>query len=317
MENKKSKILVTGGTGLVGSAIKKLQDNYPDYFICVTNSRECDLTNLLMTDNYFRIVKPDFVIHLAACVGGLFKNMNYKVDMLEKNMAINMNVLKCCHKYGVKKVVSCLSTCIFPDKTTYPINETMLHNGPPHHSNDAYAYAKRMLEVQSKAYREQYGCNFVCVIPTNIYGPHDNFSLEDGHVIPALIHRCLLNKKNNDNFVVKGTGKPLRQFIYSDDLAKLIMWVLENYNENEPIILSVDEEDEVSIGDVAKLIANEFDYKEQMVYDTSFSDGQYKKTADNSKLKDLMREKIEFTGIEDGIKKTVEWFKENYKNTRK
>ena len=317
MENKKSKILVTGGTGLVGSAIKKLQDNYPDYFICVTNSRECDLTNLLMTDNYFRIVKPDFIIHLAACVGGLFKNMNYKVDMLEKNMAINMNVLKCCHKYGVKKVVSCLSTCIFPDKTTYPINETMLHNGPPHHSNDAYAYAKRMLEVQSKAYREQYGCNFVCVIPTNIYGPHDNFSLEDGHVIPALIHRCFLNKKNNDNFVVKGTGKPLRQFIYSDDLAKLIMWVLENYNENEPIILSVDEEDEVSIGDVAKLIANEFDYKEQMVYDTSFSDGQYKKTADNSKLKDLMREKIEFTGIEDGIKKTVEWFKENYKNTRK
>ena len=315
--NKKSKILLTGGTGLVGSAIKKLQDNYPDYFICVTNSRECDLTNLLVTDNYFKIVKPDFVIHLAACVGGLFKNMNYKVDMLEKNMAINMNVLKCSHKYGVNKVVSCLSTCIFPDKTTYPINETMLHNGPPHHSNDAYAYAKRMLEVQSKAYREQYGCNFVCVIPTNIYGPHDNFSLEDGHVIPALIHRCFLNKKNNDNFVVKGTGKPLRQFIYSDDLAKLIMWVLENYNENEPIILSVDEEDEVSIGDVAKLIANEFDYKEQMVYDTSFSDGQYKKTADNSKLKDLMREKIEFTGIEDGIKKTVEWFKENYKKCRK
>jgi GDP-L-fucose synthase len=112
--NKKSKILLTGGTGLVGSAIKKLQDNYPDYFICVTNSRECDLTNLLVTDNYFKIVKPDFVIHLAACVGGLFKNMNYKVDMLEKNMAINMNVLKCSHKYGVNKVVSCLSTCIFP-----------------------------------------------------------------------------------------------------------------------------------------------------------------------------------------------------------
>jgi GDP-L-fucose synthase len=309
--------LLTGGTGLVGSAIKKLESEYPDYFICLTNSRECDLTNLLMTDNYFRIVKPDFVIHLAACVGGLFKNMNYKVDMLEKNMAINMNVLKCSHKYGVKKVVSCLSTCIFPDKTTYPINETMLHNGPPHHSNDAYAYAKRMLEVQSKAYREQYGCNFVCVIPTNIYGPHDNFSLEDGHVIPALIHRCFLNKKNNDNFVVKGSGKPLRQFIYSDDLAKLIMWVLDNYNEAEPIILSVDEEDEVSIGDVATLIAKEFYYDEQMVYDTSFSDGQYKKTADNSKLKDLMREKIEFTGIEDGIKKTVEWFKENYKNTRK
>jgi GDP-L-fucose synthase len=317
MENKKSKILVTGGTGLVGSAIKKLQDNYPNYDICVTNSRECDLTDLSLTDNYFYHVKPDFVIHLAACVGGLFKNMNYKVDMLEKNVAINMNVLKCSHKYRVKKVVSCLSTCIFPDKTTYPINETMLHNGPPHHSNDAYAYAKRMLEVQSKAYREQYGCNFVCVIPTNIYGPNDNFSLEDGHVIPALIHRCFLNKKNNEDFIVRGSGKPLRQFIYSEDLAQLIMWVLKNYNEKDSIILSVDEEDEVSIGDVASLIAKEFDYEKRMVYDSSFSDGQYKKTADNSKLKSLMSEKYEFTGIKEGIKKTIKWFQENYEKCRK
>ena len=317
MEHKKSKILVTGGTGLVGSAIKKLQNNYPNYDICVTNSRECDLTDLSLTDNYFYHVKPDFVIHLAACVGGLFKNMNYKVDMLEKNVAINMNVLKCSHKYRVKKVVSCLSTCIFPDKTTYPINETMLHNGPPHHSNDAYAYAKRMLEVQSKAYREQYGCNFVCVIPTNIYGPNDNFSLEDGHVIPSLIHRCFLNKKNNEEFIVRGTGKPLRQFIYSEDLAQLIMWVLQNYNEKDSIILSVDEKDEVSIGDVATLIAKEFDYDKQMGYDNSFSDGQYKKTADNSKLNSVMGEKYNFTGIKEGIKKTVKWFQENYEICRK
>ena len=129
---------------------------------------------------------------------------------------MNDNVLSCSHKYGIKKVVSCLSTCIFPDKTTYPINETMLHNGPPHLSNDAYAYSKRMLEVQSKAYQEQYGDNFICVIPTNIYGENDNYNLENAHVIPALIHKCYNAKKNNKKFIVCGTGSPLRQFIYSN-----------------------------------------------------------------------------------------------------
>ena len=120
----------------------------------------------------------------------------------EKNILINMNVLKVCHEIKVKKLVSCLSTCIFPDKTSYPIDETMLHDGPPHTSNDAYAYAKRMLEIQSKAYQQQYDDNFICVIPTNIYGEHDNYSIECGHVIPALIHKCYLAKQENKPFVV-------------------------------------------------------------------------------------------------------------------
>jgi len=155
----------------------------------------------------------------------------------------------------------------------------MLHNGPPHHSNDAYAYAKRLLEIQSKAYQEQYDKDFICVIPTNIYGMNDNYSLTDGHVIPALIHRCYLAKKNNEDFVVKGSGKPLRQFIYSDDLARLILWTLEEYNDRETIILSVGEEDEVSIRDVAMMIAESYDYSDRVVFDTSAADGQFKKTA--------------------------------------
>ena len=216
--------------------------------------------------------------------------MNFKLDMLEKNLLINYNVLRCCHLMEVKKVISCLSTCIFPDKTTYPINEKMLHDGPPHNSNDAYAYAKRMLEIHSKAYQQQHNENFICVIPTNIYGPHDNYSLEDGHVIPALIHRCYLAKQNNEKFVVRGTGKPLRQFIYSDDLARLIMKVLEEYDDNESIILSVGEKDEVSIGDVARAIARAYDYEHMMEFDPSYSDGQYKKTADNSKLMNFIKE---------------------------
>ena len=212
-------------------------------------------------------------------------------------------------------MVSCLSTCIFPDKTSYPINENMLHDGCPHHSNDAYAYAKRMLEVHSLAYQQQYNDNFICVIPTNIYGEHDNYSLEDGHVIPSLIHRCYLAKQNNENFIVRGTGKPLRQFIYSLDLAKLIMWSLTEYHQRESIILSVDEHDEVSIREVAKLIAQSFDYQDCIQFDDSFSDGQYKKTADNSRLRSLNPD-FKFTSIEEGIKRSVSWFKNNYPNCR-
>ena len=173
-----------------------------------------------------------------------------------------------------------------------------------------------MLEVHSKAYKEQYGDNFVCVIPTNIYGPVDNFSLEDGHVIPALIHKCYLAKERGEDFVVRGSGSPLRQFIYSTDLAKLMMWVLEKYEEDGSIILSVGEKDEVSIKDVAMEIGRSFDYKDRIVFDTTFSDGQYKKTADNHKLMNLIGD-FEFIGIEEGIKRSVEWFVENYEVCRK
>merc|ERR1712100_781148 len=131
----------------------------------------------------------------------------------------------------------------------------MLHSGPPHTSNEGYAYAKRMIDVLNRAYHEEYGCNFTSVIPTNIYGPHDNYNLEDSHVIPGPMHKIYNAKKNNEDFVVWGTGKPLRQFIYSRDLARLFLWVLRSYDEREPIILSVGEEDEVSIADVAYMVA--------------------------------------------------------------
>tara|TARA_Y100000389_G_scaffold77356_2_gene74098 strand:- start:8322 stop:9266 length:945 start_codon:yes stop_codon:yes gene_type:complete len=310
-------VIVTGGSGLVGKAIQNILDKNEetDYNYIFVSSKDVDLTDYNTTLKYFKEKQPFYVIHLAAYVGGLFKNMNYKVDMYEKNISMNNNVLKCSHEVGVKKVVSCLSTCIFPDKTKYPINEQMLHDGPPHFSNDAYAYAKRMLEVQSKAYQEQYNENFICVIPTNIYGEHDNYSLEDGHVIPSLIHRCYLSKKENTNFVVRGTGKPLRQFIYSRDLAKLILWTLFEYDKLDTIILSVSETDEVSIKDVAYEIAKNYDYSHKIVFDDTYSDGQYKKTADNNKLIGLNKN-IKFTPIKEGIKNSIKWFNDNYPNIR-
>ncbi len=311
-----SKILVTGGSGLVGSALKAISNSYPNFDFIFLSSKDCNLLCYEEVLKTFSFHSPDIIIHLAAQVGGLFKNMNHKVVMFEDNILINLNVLKAAHNCNIQKVVSCLSTCIFPDKTTYPINEEMLHNGPPHHSNDAYAYAKRMLEIQSIAYQENFDRDYICVIPTNIYGPNDNYNLKDAHVIPALIHQCYLSKKENRDFVVKGSGKPLRQFIYSEDLAELIMWIIINYKERKSIILSVDEKDEVSIGYVAKLIADQFEYSERIVFDSNFSDGQFKKTADNTLLRSYIPNH-QFISIEEGIKKSVEWFRNNYPNLRK
>jgi GDP-L-fucose synthase len=241
--------------------------------------------------------------------------MNNKVEMFLDNIKINNNVSQVCHELKVEKVVSCLSTCIFPDKVTYPINETMLHLGEPHSSNNTYSHAKRMGDVLSTAYQEEYNDNFICIIPTNIYGENDNFNLIDSHVIPGLIHKCYLAKKNNEPFVIYGSGKPLRQFIYSKDLAKLILWTLFVYDKRDTIILSPSEKDEVSIETVANEIASIFDYK-NVVFDNSKSDGQYKKTADNSKLMSYLPD-FKFIDIKDGLKETINWFNDNYEKARK
>jgi GDP-L-fucose synthase len=278
--------------------------------------------------------------------------MKYRVEFWRYNTAMNDNVLHCCHKFGVKKLVSCLSTCIFPDKTTFPIDETMINNGPPHprysiritltlrrhfasvyrfhariiaqidllivcispllldstfilslhavpRSNEPYAYAKRMIDIQNRAYNSEYGCNFTSVVPTNIYGEHDCWNLEDSHVIPGLIHKCYLAKKNGTDLTVFGTGRPLRQFIYSQDLARLFVWVLREYPEVEPIILSVDEETEVPIKDVVDEIVRAMDFRGNVVWDTTKSDGQFKKTASNAKLRKYLPD-FKFTPMAEG-----------------
>lgn len=310
--------LVTGGSGLYGKAIeaivaKELGDNEACY---LASSKDADLREAASTQALFDKVKPTHCIHLAALVGGLFKNLKYKVEFYRENMAINDNVMECCRKAGVKKLVSCLSTCIFPDKTSYPIDETMIHNGPPHTSNPGYAYAKRMIDVMNFCYKDEYGCNFTSVVPTNIYGPHDNFNIDDGHVIPGLINKCFEAKKNGSDFVIWGTGSPLRQFIFSKDLARLTLWTLKNYESIEPLILSVGEEDEVSIKDVAHYIAESVGFEGNIVFDESKADGQYKKTASNEKLKGLYSD-FKFTPIKEGIHETCQWYRDNYDKARR
>jgi GDP-L-fucose synthase len=298
------KLLVTGGNGLVGSSITS----------DVKIGKEYDLRNIEETDKMFEYHKPTHVIHCAGKVGGLSANMNYKGEFFYDNIMINTNVIESARKNNVKKLVSFLSTCVFPDNIEYPITEKKIHLGAPHFSNYPYAYAKRMADIQIRAYREQYGLEYVSVIPTNIYGPNDNFSLESGHVIPMLLHKMYNAQRDNTDFVVWGSGTPLREFIYSKDIAKLSEWALDNYNESEPIIFS--NSNEISIKDLVDLLVNEFNFKGKVIFDKTKPDGQFRKPSDNSKLKSYLPN-FEFTPIEEGLKETINWFIENYDKTRK
>ncbi|KAJ3339288.1 GDP-L-fucose synthase [Gonapodya sp. JEL0774] len=317
-------IMVTGGSGLVGEALRWVIENDTDKRFrkrdgeewLFLSSKDGDLMSWDDTARLFEKHHPTHIIHLAAMVGGLFKNMKYKLDFYRNNMLMTDNVLHNAHLHNVEKVVSCLSTCVFPDKTPYPIDETMVHSGPPHDSNFGYAYSKRMVDVANRAYHEQYGRQFTSVIPTNVFGPHDNWHLDDAHVIPALVHKCYLAKKNNTPFVVAGSGTPLRQFIYSRDLARLFVWTLREYNEIDPVILSVGEEDEITIRQVADTIVRKLDFKGEYKWDSTKADGQLKKTASNAKLRKYLPE-FKFTPFDQAMEETVQWFLDNYETLRK
>jgi len=297
---KLDNILVTGGSGLVGSAIKAGRK---------LSSKDVDLRDWKSTLDLFKYYNPEKIIHCAARVGGLGGNINYKGEFFYDNIMINTNVLEACRQVGVKRLVSFLSTCVFPDDVEYPLTEKKIHLGEPHSSNYPYAYAKRMTEVQSRAYNEQYGTNYVCVIPTNIYGPRDNFNIENGHVIPVLLHKCYLAKRNNTDLEIWGTGNALREFIYSEDVAKLASWALDNYEEQEPIILSTSQE--ISIRNLVEIIVSCMNFKGNVVYNKNKPDGQFRKPSDNSKLLSYLPD-FKFTPVEEGIKKTVDWFVKNY-----
>uniref|UniRef100_A0A4W5PNP6 GDP-L-fucose synthase n=1 Tax=Hucho hucho TaxID=62062 RepID=A0A4W5PNP6_9TELE len=277
------RVLVTGGSGLVGKAIEHVVKQEGG---CLKGeqwtflySKEANLVDLQQTRAVFEKYRPTHVIHLAAKVGGLYLHMKDNLHFLRDNLRINDNVLQTSHEMGVTKVVSCLSSCIFPDKTTYPIDESMIHNGPPHDSNFGYSHAKRMIDIQNR-YKH-------------------------------LLLSTLLLTEEGTPLQVWGSGTPRRQFIYSLDVARLFLWVLREYDEIDPIILSVGEEEELTIKDAVEMIADALDFKGQIVFDTSKSDGQMKKTASNAKLRRYLPD-FTFTPLSEGIKKTCDWFVHNY-----
>lgn len=312
-----NKILVFGGSGMVGSALK--EKACLDKFVFL-NSKDADLTCEKQTKHIIQKYKPEGIINLAADCGGLYKNLEQGINLFDKNVKINSNVLKYSHEFDVKKVISCLSVCIFPELTTcpwitLPMSEKDVHSGSPHESNNCYAYAKRMSDILTKKYRDVYNRDYITVTPTNIFGPHDNFSENTGHVIPGLIKKAIESKETGVPFVVRGTGKALRQFIYSKDLANLLLWAYNEYSESETIIFSPDECSEFSIKLISETIA-EIVGIDDIKYDSSFSDGQYKRTVSNKKLMNL-NPSFKFTDIKKSLQETVEWYKINRNNLKK
>ena len=308
------RILVLGSHGLIGKNLQDLVRYDKDNEWFFAGRSDANLLIMSEVNKLFDMFKPTHVINLAAYVGGLYKNMNNGVEFFERNILINMNVMKA--SVYVEKLISVMSTCIFPDKVEYPLTEDKLHLGPPHPSNEGYSYAKRMIDVLSRNYNKQYGTKFVTVIPGNLYGPYDNFNIEDGHVIPALLHKMIIAKSTGEKINVCGSGKAVRQFTHASDLCKYLVWMLTNYHEDEPLIVS--SEDEYTISDVAKILCDELelDYNKDIIWDTSKSDGQLKKTNSNEKLKRLHPD-VHFRTLREGLKETVQWFINSSDSCRK
>ena len=306
------KVLVTGSNGLVGSALKKILG--PEHVYHTKD--DVDLLDPKKTMDYITYhVKHsdvDTVIHCAAKVGGVQANMKDNKGFFIENFVINNNIVESSYKNEIPNFVNLLSTCIFPDKNiTFPLTPDQIDNGAPHPSNHGYAYAKRLSGYQTNIIKKVLNSNWVSVIPTNVYGTNDNFHLEDGHMIPAMIHRAYLSKQRSEKMVVWGDGSPLRQVIYSEDLAKLIIWSLNNWTSDDPFMAINPIEN--SILDIAKIICNTFDIKdEDIIFDSTKPMGQYKKPAiTNAPVG------FEFKNLNEGIKDTVEWFIQNYKEVRK
>jgi GDP-L-fucose synthase len=317
------KILVTGDTGLVGSSFCSIFDhlssgNKRENIYKSHQAQRLDLRNIEEVKDMFYDAKTllgnDFVtMHFSATVGGIEANINNQGQFFYDNILINTNILEVARIARVKKLISLASTCVYPDNCAFPLKEKDLHNGEPHFSNYGYAFSKRMLDVQSRAYRDQYGCNFVVAIPTNVYGIKDNYNLQNGHVIPVLIHKIYRAKIRDEKYVeLYGSGRELRDFIFADDLSRALMFIAEKYNEREPINVATGEE--TSIREIAEKICFFLGYVGEIRWTNKMS-GQMRKPVDITKIKALgWTQKI---SIDEGIKKTCKWFIENYPNVRK
>ena len=297
--------LITGGSGMVG---KSFLDKLPNAIY--VSSKQYDLRDPIQANNMFEEYRPRFVIHLAARVGGVLANMNNLGSFYYDNVMINTNVLESARIFETEKLLSCLSTCIYPDQVTYPLTEDQIHNGAPHKSNFSYAYTKRMIEIQSKAYKEQYGCNFISMAPNNLFGQYDNFSLEGSHVIPAMIRKIYEAKLNNTRAEFWGDGTPLREFTYSKDIPDISLFLLDKYDS--PDVINVGNSHEVSIKYVVSKVQEYFNYDGEIFWDTTKPMGQFRKPSSNKKLLDLGWQEENYTSMEKGLKETCEWFIMNY-----
>jgi len=296
---KDAKIYVAGHRGMVGSAIhrKLIELGYNN--IVTRTSQELDLRNQQAVADFFNEEKPDYVFLAAAKVGGIMANNTYRADFIYENMAIQNNVIKSSYDNEVRKLMFLGSSCIYPKMAPQPLNEDLLLTGTLEPTNEPYAIAKIAGIKMTEAFRDQYGCNFISVMPTNLYGINDNYHPKNSHVLPALIRRFHEAKVNNlDNVVIWGTGTPLREFLFSDDLADACVFLMNNYDEKQFVNIGIGED--LSIKDLAELIKEVIGYEGNISFDSSKPDGTPRKLMDVSKLHALgWKHKI---NLREGIK---------------
>jgi GDP-L-fucose synthase len=307
-----NRILVLGSNGLVGNSLKEILG--PNHVYHTKN--DSNLLSSEVTKNYLEYqVKNkgvDTIINCAAKVGGVLYNQKNNENFFLENFKINSNVISTCLELQIKNFVNLSSTCVFPDDVPiYPLTPDQMLVGQPHHTNFGYAFSKRISTYQTSIINKVLKYNWITVVPTNIYGPNDNFNLENGHVIPSLIHKAFLSKKNNTKFVIWGDGEAERQFIYSMDLAKNILWAIDNWNKDEPF-MSVNPK-EYKIKKIVDIISEKFNIKsEEIEYDFDKPKGQEKKPAISN-----IQSGYNFIGIKEGLSETIDWFVKNYDFVRK
>ena len=313
---KNRKIYVAGHTGMVGSAIVRNLESKGYDNLVFTPSLEYNLTNQQQVIDFFSKEHPNYVIDAAGKVGGILANNTYRAQFIYENMMIQNNLIHAAHEHKVKKLLFLGSSCIYPKFAPQPMKEEHLLTGELEYTNEPYAIAKISGIKMCESYFRQYGDNFISVMPTNLYGPNDNFDLTSSHVLPALIRKFHEAKEGKEDFVeIWGTGKPKREFLYVDDLADACVYFLEKlnadelYNEMKISHINIGFGEDLSIAELANIIANIVGYKGEIRYDSSKPDGMLKKLLDISRLKDLGWQHT--TSLDKGIDTAYKWFMEN------
>lgn len=305
---KNSKIYIAGSNGMVGSAIVRNLKEKGFENIITKSSKELDLRNQKAVLDFFELEKPEFVFLAAAKVGGIHANSTYPADFIYDNMMIQNNIIHSAHIHKVKKLLFLGSSCIYPKFAEQPLKENCLLTGALEPTNEAYAIAKISGLKMCEFYKKQYGSNFISAMPTNLYGINDNFDLENSHVLPALLRKFIEAKNNNKKeVVVWGSGTPLREFLFVDDLAEACVFLMHNYNDTE--FVNIGTGVDVTIKELAETIKEIVGFSGNLVFDASKPDGTPRKLLDVSKINNLgWKYKVD---LKNGIEKTLEWVKEN------
>lgn len=299
-----TEILVTGGDGLLGHALRKL---LPDAVFLTR--RDGDLTVWDETRRLFEEYKPKHVLHLAAEVGGVKKNAAQNADLFTTNVLINTHVLSAARQQGVERLISIVSSCVFHFQPGRPCTEEDLHTGLPFQGNLGYGYAKRMLDVQTRLLWEQYGCHFSTITPVTLYGPYDDWGLETGHVVSSLIHKCFLAKRENRPLEVWGNGRAVRQFVFAEDVARILLQALKSFEGPETVIVAPDSG--ITIAELAALVARVMKFEGSVTFNPQMPEGEPTKVIRSRRFLDCFPD-FSFTQLEEGLRATAEWFSEHY-----